>query len=104
MNDTLPSVMCGLHQSMRCCLLTNPQGQVLIAHDQPIGAVEWIEFNPNDNSFTLVFDGGSMQPLGLDLNLQMKQNLSHGQEVALVYMVEQDIRSTQKTMFIIQDY
>ena len=87
MSDFETSILSDLNTKMRCAILTNAQGEILIIHDQALdGTVDYIEHDPETQSFALIFDDGRMQELGITLDQKMKNNLMHGTEVTLTLM------------------
>ena len=90
---------------MRCSIVSNPSGEIVIFHDQDIRSdIQWIEFNPSEDQLYLIHEDGLSQNLGVELTAQMKKNLSHGIEVNLVRMVDDKPGSATKVTIVIQDY
>lgn len=91
-----------LQNEMKCALLTNSDGQILIIHDQElIDNVAWIELdNVCSDELTLVFDNGKMQGLGINLSKQENINLIHGQEITLALLEDKQIVNTKTVVFI----
>lgn len=104
--DTLEnSILKNLSEEMRCGILTNPKGEVLIVHEQEVGCpIQWVEFDPSENTFSLIHEDGRIQDLGIELDDKIKNNLSHGQEVTLAHLVNKEIKSTQSVTFVVRDY
>lgn len=106
MSDQTPEspILDKLNSTMRCAILTNSKGEILIIHDKNLdGVVDYIEYDPTEQSFSLIFDDGRMQDLGLEFDEKIKKNLLHGAEVNLVYMESKVIQSSQKTVFLIRE-
>lgn len=94
-----------LNSAMRCGILSNENGEILIIHDQPIRSrIQWIEYNPHEESFSLVHQDGAIQDLGLKFDAKMKENLKHGVEVILAHVVSGEFKRTYKTTLVIQSY
>jgi hypothetical protein len=94
-----------LNEAMKCGIFTNKDGQILIIHRKKmIDSVIWVEYEQEKNTLTFVFEGGTTQDLGLEINPSMKNNLAHGVEVTLALMVNQKVLSTQKVAVVIKDY
>lgn len=94
-----------LNTEMRCGILTNANGDILILHDHDISApVQWIEYDCEDNQLFLILENGKLQDLGLHLDDKMKGNLVQGLEVTLAKVADKKIQSSQKTTIVIKDY
>ena len=107
MSEELPehSMFKDLSQEMRCGIFTNPQGEILIIHDKELQSeIQWVEYDPNEQSFSIIHEDGGIQELGIPFNQKIKDNLAHGQEVTLALMVDKKIQSSQKTVFVIRDH
>lgn len=100
-----PKAINDLKTEMRCGILSNRKGEIVIIHDQPIvSKIQWIEYDPNESDFLLVHEDGTVQNLGLPFEDKMKNNLQHGTEVILAYVVNGEFKTTYKTKLVIQDY
>lgn len=94
-----------LNAEMRCGILSNAKGEILIIHDKPIRSdIQWVEYNPDEKTFFLIHMDGTSQDLGLEFDQKMIENLKHGTEVALAQIADGKMQSSQKTTLIIQDY
>tara|TARA_R110002072_G_scaffold242475_4_gene401227 strand:- start:68 stop:340 length:273 start_codon:yes stop_codon:yes gene_type:complete len=90
---------------MKCGLFTNNSGQVLLVHRSPFELpVIWIEYDESLGTLTLIHRGGKVQDIGLKIDKTMKKNLSHGTQVTIALMPEQQIESTEKTVLIVKNY
>jgi len=88
---------------MRCGLFTGSKGDILLAHYEPLQyKVDYIEYDVTTNKFSLVYETGVIQHLGLEMDDAVNNNLLNGIEVTLAYMKDQKFISTQKVVFIIQ--
>lgn len=88
--------------TMRCGLLTNAKGDIVILHDQELPtSLEWIEYDPQRNKMTLVFEGGKSQDLGLAIEKKATKNLLQGQKITLSYIKDQKIVSNLDIPLII---
>ena len=102
--DTSPQ-NASLHEEMKCSIISNPQGDIIIFHDREIRSdIQWIEFNPDEDQLYLVHEDGMPQSLGISLNPQMRSNLTHGLEVSLVLMVDEKPVSEQVVTIVVQNY
>ena len=100
-NPELPMLE-NLNTQMRCGIFTNAGGEILIIHDQKIeGVIDYIQYDLREPSFSLIFDDGKIQNLGIDFDEIIKSNLLHGSEVTLAYMDAKTIQSSQKVLFLI---
>lgn len=94
-----------LNQEMRCGIFTNPQGEILIIHDLALQSeIQWVEYDPNEQTFSIIHEDGRVQELGIPFNQKIKDNLSHGQEVTLAHMIDKKIQSSQKVIFVIREH
>ncbi len=94
-----------LNQEMRCTLLTNVHGDIIVAHDTPLREnVEWVEFNENDLTFTIIYEDGLSQALGIKIRPKIVQNIAKGKKVQFAMIVDKKITKVQKANIIIQDY
>jgi hypothetical protein len=57
--------------------------------------VDYIQYNQKDDKFTLIFENGKMQDIGITLNEKISADLSHGLQVTLAYFVDKKIQSSQ---------
>ncbi|NCC61793.1 MAG: hypothetical protein EOM12_12835 [Verrucomicrobiae bacterium] len=104
-NATRFSIVEPLGTTMRCGILSNEQGEILIIHDQKIAVtVQWVEFNKNNNKLYLIHDDGTSQDLGIALDSQMKKNLARGVEVTFALLQDKTIVSRHKVSLVVQDY
>lgn len=105
MNDQSSSAPLSFKQSMKCGIFTNPKGEILIVHDQPLTeSLEWIEYDQQEDTFCLIFENGELQNLGINLDESMKSNIRHGQEVKLAHIQDEKIQSSQAIVLIIRDF
>lgn len=96
-------VLSNLNDTMRCGILTNSRGDILILHDMPLSdPVDYIEYDPQDEKFTLIFEDGKTQDIGIDIDEKMAIDLSHGLQVTLGYFSEKKIQSAQTVTFLIR--
>jgi len=105
MNEDLKNFKEALSTEMRCGVLSNKHGEILIIYDKPIQSkIQWIEYRPENEEFFLIHENGTPQELGLTFDSKMKENLQHGIEVILAHVIDGKFQSTYKTSLIIQDY
>lgn len=98
-------VLKSLNSAMRCSLLSNAEGKILIAHDQEISSeIQWIEYDPQDGQLCLIHENGHLQELGLKLDNKMKENLLQSREVTMVLIQNKEVLSRQTVMIVIRDY
>lgn len=99
-----PYILNELSSAMRCAVFTNPHGGILIVHDRAIkGDIDYIEYDPEQKTFSLIFADGKMQPLGIEFNSTIKNNLLNGQQVVLSFLDNGEIQSSQTVAFLIRD-
>ena len=103
--ETFQKPIDDLTTEMRCGIISNKKGEIVIIHDQPIvSKIQWIEYDPNKSDFSLVHEDGTIQNLGLPFDDKMTKNLKHGAEVILAYVVNGEFKRTYKTTLVTQDY
>lgn len=94
-----------LKDEMRCSILSNDDGDILILHDKPLKSdIQWVEFNAHDLTLSLVYEDGTNQNLGVSLPQDMVSDIKKGTIVKLSYLENKAIHSSQETTIIIQDY
>jgi len=94
-----------LNQVMRCSILSNAHGDIVILHGQAfMSEISWIEFNNIENTFMIVYEDGEMQSLGIPIEPAMAANISSGTLVQFVLMVDDKMTTVTKTNIVIQDY
>jgi len=92
-----------LNSEMRCGILSNSNGEIMIIHDQPMSSeIQWVEYDYVEDIFSLVHEDGSTQNLGFEFDKTMKDNLKHGSEVILAYVQNGQIKKAYKTNIVIQ--
>ncbi|HPD82811.1 MAG: hypothetical protein R3D88_00990 [Alphaproteobacteria bacterium] len=94
-----------LEQEMRCSILSNANGDIVILHDKPITSdIQWIEFDVNKLQLNLVHEDGTTQDLGISIEQKMAKNLKNGTEVQLTLLENKEIKTINKVTIIIQEY
>lgn len=94
-----------LDQEMRCSILSNANGDIVILYDQPLlSEIQWIEFNTTNLQLNLVHKDGTNQNLGIVIEPKMASNLKNGTEVQLALLQDDGFKSVYKTTLVIQDY
>ena len=94
-----------LNTQMRCGILSNAHGDVVILYDKEIKSdVQWIEYNTSEFSFSLVYEDGSLQDLGLKFDNKMQNNIQQAKEVTLIHIIDGKKHKEQKINLIIQTY
>ena len=89
---------------MKCGILTNSKGDLLIVYDQGTPAnIEWVEFHKDTGDLCIIYDSGQSQSLGLPLDAKTLSNIAHGMDVALVQIDDQKVVSSLKTTLIIHE-
>lgn len=102
--DIIP-VLKNLSTQVKCGIFTNKQGDILIVQDSPLSSeIKYVEYDPANNSFSLVYTNGFTQNLGIDINENMKKNLKQGKEVNFAYIANEKIQSVHTAMLLIQNY
>ena len=107
MSETPPSMMNTdpLNAEMRCAILTNKSGEVVILQSAPLDkGIEWAEFHAFQNDLTLVSENGSTQHLGIDINAAMKNNLLNATQITLAHIDNDTIKSRMSVNLIISDH
>lgn len=98
--NTLP-----LHEEMRCSILSNPKGDILVLHDKLIRSdIQWVEFNVKDLSFSIIHKDGMPQDLGIEIEPVMAMNIKQGTKVQFALLQDKKIVDVKNTTIVIQDY
>jgi hypothetical protein len=98
-------ILQSLHESMRSGALTNTQGAVAIFHEEPLhNSVDWIEYDKQLDQFTLVYEGGITQDLGMTIDTDTQRNIMEAMTVLLVHMKNKETLSEQKVSIVNKDY
>lgn len=93
-----------LSEQMRCAILTNSIGNIMVIHDQPLNSpVQWLELDTISNKLFLVYEDGDMQDFGYKIEADVLNNIRTGQNVDLAYFSEGEIKSKVQTSFIFRD-
>lgn len=93
-----------LSEKMRCAILTNSTGNIMVIHDQPLhSTVQWLELDTINNKLFLVYEDGDMQDFGYPIEADVLKNIKAGQSVELAYFTEGKIESKTQTSFIFRD-
>ena len=107
MSETLPPKINTnkLNAEMPCAILSNKSGEVVILYSDPLEQdIEWAEFHDFQNDLTLVFENGSTQHLGIDINAAMKNNLLKATQITLAQIDNETIKSRITLNLIISDH
>ncbi len=73
----------------------------MIIHDQKLkNDLDYVEYDEHLKTFSLVYADGSMQGLGIDIPANMLKDISSGQEVKLLYLINGQVSSSFNTVFI----
>lgn len=106
MTDQAPTPYKTLNESMKIAALTSEEGDILFIHSEPLASeIQWIEFDPSQNSFAFIHEDGLPQELGLELDEQTKKNVLNAMEVTLVLVNEKNEPiSTHETTIVIREY
>ena len=105
MTDIIHPVHNNLHSEMRCGIFTGPKGDIIIVHDQSIlQPILWIEYTPEDHSFILVYEDGTIQNLGIDMPKNMLEHLTKGDNVTLSHIPTNGPVSSKTITFIVKEY
>jgi len=94
-----------LKDIMKCGILSNDNGELLIIHDQPFTSkVEWIEYNTQEENLSLILENGHVQDLGIELSQKTCSNVSNGTNVNLAYINDAKLQDVLNVSIVIQDY
>ncbi len=98
-------VVRSLSSEMRCFILSDPKGTIVIVHDKDIRSeLQWVEYDAQDHSLSLIHEEGQVQDLGIKLNETMRANILHGMDIKLVKLENKVLYPEQSTILIIKDY
>lgn len=77
----------------------------MIVHDHVIDApLQWVEFDQSQDQFSLVYDDGTTQSLGIDLNKKTKANLIKAEHIELACIADKEKVIIRTYPLIIRDY
>ncbi|NCO03052.1 MAG: hypothetical protein GW903_02535 [Alphaproteobacteria bacterium] len=94
-----------LYEEMRCSILSNPKGDILILHDKLIRSdIQWVEFNTHDLKLSLIHKDGMPQDLGIDIDPVMAMNIKQGNKVQFALLQDKKIVDVKNSTIVIQDY
>ncbi|MBK9585729.1 MAG: hypothetical protein KA099_07395 [Alphaproteobacteria bacterium] len=94
-----------LSAETRCCILSDPHGTIIIVHDKDIQSeLQWVEYDRQDQTLSLIHDEGQIQDLGIRLNDAMRQNISQGCEITLVKLENGKLQDEQRVVLVIKNY
>ena len=94
-----------LNQEMRCSIISNANGDIVILHEQPLTSeIQWVQFDVKNLCLSLIHEDGSQQKLGIEIKEKMAKNLENGTEVQLVLLQDKEFKNVYKTTIVIQDY
>lgn len=99
------SIFDNLSDKMRCGIFTNASGDVMIVHDRPlISDVNWVEFDDGDNSVSIIYEHGEIQPLGISFDKKMVENLKKAGCIELMYFSAGQVIGKISVSFIVKNY
>jgi hypothetical protein len=94
-----------LNTEMRCGIVTNGKGDILIVHDKEMRSdIQWIEYDEDTETLFLIHEDGLPQDLGIKLTPKLKSNLSHGVDVVLAQIRDKQIVHSQLVSILLQKY
>ena len=97
-------VLTHLYLQMRCGMFTNDKGEVLIVHEEPLGGtVDWVEFDAQEQTFTLAFEDGRIQLLGLEVEPKAQRNLKLARRISLLHFRDKTIHAAKTVNFLYKD-
>lgn len=96
-------VLESLGSTMDCGLFTNEKNDILLVHYEELpDVVDYMQYDPSILKFSLIYENGQIQELGLTMQDRIDANLRNGAEVTLARMKDKKIASTQKVVFLIE--
>lgn len=88
---------------MDCGLFTNAKGEILLVHYNNLpDEIDYMQYDPAYLTFSLIYENGQMQKLGLTMEDRINSNLVNGTEVTLARMKDKKFVSAQKVIFLIE--
>ena len=94
-----------LKDMMRCGVLANENGEVMILHEQDLPApIQWVEFDPDINSFVFIFENAEILEFGHVIHPQSEQHILNSGEITFCHVKKGEILKTWKTPFIAKHY
>jgi len=99
------SILEELNSEMRCCILSDANGTIIIVHDKDIKPeLQWAEYDAHENTLGLVNEEGQVQDLGIKPDKIMRNNILHGMEIKLVKLENKKLNAEQTVVLIVKDY
>ena len=77
----------------------------MIAHDRELtSTIQWIEYDPESDDFSLIHEDGNLQALGIEFDEKTKDNLLKSQEVVLLLVRNKEVVSKKTAIILIKEY
>ena len=96
--------MLNLNQRMRCGVFVTEDSRVLIVHDRVLESeVQWVECDPEAGAFSLIYEDGRAQELGISMSPDMQGYLAYTTEIILSQLQDNQLKNSQKVSFIYKD-
>jgi len=96
-------VLENLASTMRCGLFTNAKNEILlIYYGDLLETVDYIQYNPASQTFSIIYENGQIQILGLTMQDRINANLINGTEVTMARMQNEKLVSSQRVIFLIE--
>lgn len=102
--EGLDALSVPLSRLMRCGILTNAQGQIVIVHDKEIiSSVQWVEYDAANDTIMIIYADGSAQDLGVKIDDKTRANLVKAKDAIFSLVKDKKAHSAFKVAFIIHN-
>lgn len=91
-----------LNKAMRCGLLCNSDGKILLIHDGILSQeIDYLNYDEASNTLSIVYIDGQMQESGLNISADISRNLRSGTEIQTALLKNQSIMELGKVIFVV---
>ena len=74
----------------------------MVYYDDLYDTVDYMQYDPASQKFSIIYENGQIQVLGLTMQDRINANLINGTEVTLAQIKNKKLISAQKIIFLIE--